>query len=79
MRELRERHPVKRQLQIGQVLERAQASGTAKPVDPSILCGLMLGPIWYRLLMQPAPLKDAFADLLAAQTDTLATRGTRAL
>ncbi|MFB9994958.1 TetR/AcrR family transcriptional regulator [Deinococcus oregonensis] len=61
--EFRERHLIKRRRQLRDILERRQPGLD----DPQLetLVDLMLGPIWYRLLVQNAPLDEPFADLLA--------------
>ncbi|GGO35730.1 TetR/AcrR family transcriptional regulator [Deinococcus humi] len=61
--ELRERHLVKRRRQLRRILERQQPELGDQQLET--LVDLILGPMWYRLLVQNAPLDDDFADLLA--------------
>ncbi len=66
MEELRERHFSKRRRQAATLFQRARTRGESLAGDDQTLTDLLLGPLWYRLLMQHAPLDDAFADAVAA-------------
>jgi AcrR family transcriptional regulator len=52
------------------LLARAQARGDlASGRDIDLLLDLIYGPLWYRLLLQHAPLDDAFIEQLLAALD----------
>ncbi|AWN22819.1 hypothetical protein DKM44_05920 [Deinococcus irradiatisoli] len=63
--EFRERHLTKRRRQLRGILERQRPGLEDQRLET--LVDLILGPIWYRLLVQNAPLDEAFADVLAQQ------------
>jgi AcrR family transcriptional regulator len=47
------------------ILERGIARGQVRPgIDTPFILDLLYGPIWYRLLLQNAPLDDAFVGAL---------------
>jgi len=64
--DLRERHLSKRRRQLRGIFVRQLPDLDERQLE--LLIDLMLGPIWYRLLIQNAPLDDAFADLVASNT-----------
>lgn len=64
--EFRERHLNKRRFQLGSIFVRHQPDLDEQQLE--LLIDLMLGPIWYRLLVQNAPLDEGFADLLTRNT-----------
>lgn len=66
MTELRERQFVKRRRQVAELFARARQRGELKRTDDELLIDLLLGPVWYRLLLQNGPLDDALADAAAA-------------
>ncbi|MFC4456347.1 TetR/AcrR family transcriptional regulator [Deinococcus sonorensis] len=66
MTDLWGRHFSKRRRQVATLLQRARARGERLALDDDTLTDLLLGPLWYRLLMQHAPLDNAFADAVAA-------------
>ncbi|WP_045235201.1 TetR/AcrR family transcriptional regulator [Deinococcus pimensis] len=60
--ELRERHLSRRRQQLRTVLERASRRGELKVPPDDTTVDLILGPVWYRLLLQNAPLDTSTAD-----------------
>lgn len=65
LKELRERHLIKRRHRLRDILRRHH---TGFSEDQEVfLVDLALGPVWYRLLVQNAPLNEAFTDSLSHQ------------
>ncbi|GEM46924.1 TetR/AcrR family transcriptional regulator [Deinococcus cellulosilyticus] len=73
LKELRERHLIKRRTRLRDIIRRKHTHFTEE--QETFLVDLALGPVWYRLLVQNAPLNDAFTDALAHQV----TRAAREL
>ncbi|SMB96950.1 transcriptional regulator, TetR family [Deinococcus hopiensis KR-140] len=63
--EFRERHLIRRRRQVSALLQRAADRGECDLPADDTLVDLVLGPVWYRLLLQNAPLDEATADKFA--------------
>lgn len=63
--ELRERHLTRRRRQVLTLLGRAHQRGELTVPADETTVDLILGPIWYRLLLQNAPLDEAAAHAFA--------------
>jgi AcrR family transcriptional regulator len=65
LREFRDRYILKRRAVSAKAIEDAFTSGEFKrPVDPELLCDLIFGPIYYRLLVKHQPLDQQFGKAL---------------
>jgi AcrR family transcriptional regulator len=70
----RERFLFARRAALRGILDRAAARGEiAQDVDPELLLDVVFGVLWYRLLLEHAPLDDAAARDLAALVVRAAT------
>lgn len=67
-----ERLILRRRDVIKSLLERARTRGEVSHTDDNILIDLVYGPMWYRLLFEPATLNAAYAQQLAATVTRLA-------
>ncbi len=57
-----------RRVEVKEILERGIARGELREdLDPEVAVDSLYGPIYYRLLVGHAPLKEDFADALADQ------------
>ncbi|UBV44893.1 TetR/AcrR family transcriptional regulator (plasmid) [Deinococcus taeanensis] len=63
--ELRERHLSRRRRQITTLLHRHAEQGALLTPPTDTLVDLILGPVWYRLLLHSGPMDDQAADELA--------------
>jgi AcrR family transcriptional regulator len=57
---------------VHSLLERARSRGEATHTDDGFLTDLVYGPMWYRLLFEPATLNAAYARQLGATVARLA-------
>lgn len=65
LREFRDRYLLKRRVVAVKAIEDASASGEfERSVDPELLCDLIFGPIYYRLLVKHQPLDQKFGTAL---------------
>ncbi|GGJ43235.1 TetR/AcrR family transcriptional regulator [Deinococcus roseus] len=62
LKELREKHLIKRRNRLAEILRRPFQFSAEQE---EYLIDLALGPVWYRLLIQNAPLNEAFMDQVA--------------
>lgn len=68
LRDLFEQHVSVRRAAAVADVQRGQAAGEfAKTVDPELLIDGMIGPIYFRLLMQHAPLTQEFGQSILSQ------------
>lgn len=66
LRELRETLIMSRRRLAAELLERGIQRGEIRAdMDVGLVLDMLYGPIWYRLLLQNAPLDDAFVTALA--------------
>jgi AcrR family transcriptional regulator len=43
-------------------IERAQLAGQLRPLDPEVVADLIVGPLWFRLLLTPRPADPGYLD-----------------
>jgi len=61
MAELREGHFARRRAQIESLVARAQERGETVSLELDVFIGLLLGPLWHRLIFGHAPLTRSLA------------------
>jgi AcrR family transcriptional regulator len=72
---LKEQHFSKRRQQASVLFQRARDRGECVVTDDAKLADMLLGPLWYRLLIQNEAPDDALAEMVGRSVATYARHG----